>query len=76
MCRALAPASRDLAQKPEFMGITLFVAKFDTEKVLERSLGIIQHRTVAGFKDRKDGARSTVVAQYDTLSDLLQKFIS
>jgi hypothetical protein len=76
MCRGLAPASRDLAQKPEFMGITLFVAKFDTEKVLERSLGITEHRTVGGFKDRKDGARSTVVAQYDTLSDLLQKLIS
>jgi thiol-disulfide isomerase/thioredoxin len=76
MCRALAPASRDLAQKPEFMGITLFVAKFDTEKVLERSLGITEHGTIQGFKDGKDGARSTVVTQYDTLSDLLRKFIS
>jgi hypothetical protein len=65
-----------LAQKPEFMGITLFVAKFDTEKVLERSLGITEHRTIEEVKDGKDGARSTVVTQYDTLSDLLQKFIS
>jgi hypothetical protein len=58
------------------MGNTRIVARFDTEKVLERSLGITEHRTIQEFKDGKDGARSTVVAQYDTLSDLLQKFIS
>ena len=76
MCRALAPASRNLAQRPEFMGITLFVAKFDTEKVLERSLGITEHSTIEVIKDGKDGARSTVVTQYDTLSELLQRVIS
>jgi thiol-disulfide isomerase/thioredoxin len=76
MCRALAPASRNLAQKPEFMGITLFVAKFDTEKVLERSLGITEHSTIEVFKDGKESARSTVVTQYDTLSELLQRVIS
>jgi len=75
MCRALAPASRDLAQMPEFMGITLFVAKFDTEKVLERSLGITEHSTIEVFKDGKEGARSTVVTKYDTLSELLQRVI-
>ena len=76
MCRALAPASRSLAQWPKFMGITLFVAKFDTEKVLERSLGITEHRTIEVIKDGKEGARSTVVTQYETLSELLQKVIS
>jgi hypothetical protein len=65
-----------LAQKPEFMGITLFVAKFDTEKVLERSLGITEHRTIEVSKDRKESARSTLVTQYDTLSELLQRVIS
>jgi thioredoxin family protein len=75
MCRTLAPASRDLAQMPEFMGITLFVAKFDTEKVLERSLGITEHSTIEVLKDGKEGARSTEVTQYDTLSELLQRVI-
>ena len=75
MCRALAPASRDLAQGPEFMGITLFVAKFDTEKVLERALGIADQGTTEEFKDGKQGARSTAVMQYDTLSGLLKKVI-
>jgi hypothetical protein len=72
MCRALPPASRNLAQRPDFMGITLFVAKFDTEKVLERSLGITEPRTIEVFKG---GARSTAVTQYDTLSGLLKKVI-
>jgi hypothetical protein len=76
MCRALAPASRNLAQRPEFMGITLFVAKFDTEQVLERSLGITEHRTIEVLKDAKEGERSTVVTQYDTLSELVHRVIS
>jgi hypothetical protein len=76
MCRALSPASRNLAQRPEFMGITLFVVKFDTEKVLGRSLGITEHRTIEVFEDGKEGARSTVVTQYGTLSELLQRVIS
>jgi hypothetical protein len=57
---------------PDFMGITLFVAKFDTEKVLERSLGITEPGTIEVFKG---GARSTAVMQYDTLSGLLKKVI-
>jgi hypothetical protein len=76
MCRALAPASRNLAQKPEFMGITLFVAKFDTEKVLERSLGITEHRNIEVFKDGKQGTHSIADPPYDTLSELLRKVIS
>jgi thioredoxin 1 len=38
-CRALAPVLKELTQSPEFMGVTLFVANFDTEKVLERPSG-------------------------------------
>ena len=72
MCRALPPASRNLAQRPDFMGITLFVAKFDTEKVLERSLGITEPRTIELFKG---GVRSTAITQYDTVSGLLKKVI-
>jgi len=72
MCRALAPASRNVPQGPDFMGITLFVANFDTEKVLERSLGVTEPRTIELFKG---GARSTAVPQYDTLSGLLKKVI-
>jgi hypothetical protein len=75
MCRALAPASRNSAQRPDFMGITLFVAKFDTEKVLERSLGITEHRSVEVIKNGDEGARSTVVTQYGTLSELLQRVL-
>jgi thiol-disulfide isomerase/thioredoxin len=44
-CRAQAPVLKELTQLPEFMGVTLFVANFDTEKVLERSLGISKQST-------------------------------
>jgi hypothetical protein len=66
---------RRARQGPDFMGITVFVAKFDTKKVLERSLGIADPRTTEVFKDGKQGARSTAVPQYDTLSGLRKKVI-
>ncbi len=58
------------------MGITLFVAKFDTGKVLARSLGITEHRSIEVIKDGNEGARSPLVAQYTTLSELLRRVIS
>jgi hypothetical protein len=77
MCLALAPPSEALAQKPEFMGITVFVAKFDTAKVLERTLGITQHRIIEESKeDGKERAGPPVVTQYDTLSELVRRVIS
>jgi hypothetical protein len=76
MCGALTPVSGSLAQSPEFTDITLFVAKFDTAKVLQRSLGITEHRTVQEAKDGKKVVGAPVVAQYATLSELLDKVIS
>jgi hypothetical protein len=35
-----APVLKELTQSPDFMGVTLVVAKVDTEKLLERPLGI------------------------------------
>jgi hypothetical protein len=34
-----APVLKELTQSPDFMGVTLVVAKVDTEKLLERPLG-------------------------------------
>lgn len=72
MCRALAPARRGVTPSPEFMGITLFVAKFDTERVLERSLGFTEQSSIEVLKE---GARSKGDTQYDTLSDILRRVI-
>jgi thiol-disulfide isomerase/thioredoxin len=74
-CRVQAPVLTQLMQSQEFMGVTLFVANFDTEKVLERSLGISQHGTIVVFKDGKEAARSAGDAQYDSLSEILRRAI-
>ena len=49
-CRAQA-VLKEPTRSPEFMGVTLFVANFDTEKVLERSFGISEPSAVVVFKD-------------------------
>jgi thiol-disulfide isomerase/thioredoxin len=74
-CRVQAPVLNEPAQSPEFMGVTLFVANFDTEKVLERSLGISKQSTIVVFKDGKEAARSTGDTQYDSLSEILRRAI-
>jgi len=54
------------------MGVSLFVANFDTEKVLERSLGITKQSTIVVFRDGKESARSTGDTQQPALADLLR----
>jgi thiol-disulfide isomerase/thioredoxin len=71
-CRAQAPVLKELTQDPEFKGITLFVANFDTEKVLERSLGVTKQSTIVVFKDGKESARSTGDTQRENLAELLR----
>jgi len=74
-CRAQTPVLKDLPHSPEFMGVTLFVANFDTEKVLERFLGISKQSTIVVFKNGKEAARSTGDTQYDSLSEILRRAI-
>jgi thiol-disulfide isomerase/thioredoxin len=75
VCRVQAPVLKQLTESPEFMGVTLFVANFDTEKVLERSLGISKQSTIVVFKDGKEAARSTGDTQHDALSEILRSAI-
>src|SRR3979490_325941 len=58
-CRAQAPLLKELAQSPEMRPVTLYVANFDTEKALKKSLGVTQQSTIVVFKDGKERARST-----------------
>jgi thiol-disulfide isomerase/thioredoxin len=71
-CRAQAPVLKELTQAPQFKGITVFVANFDTEKVLERSLGVTKQSTIVVFKDGKESARSTGDTQRENLAELLR----
>lgn len=75
-CRAQAPVLKQLTQSQDLNGITLFVANFDTETALKRSLGITKQSTIVVFKDGKESARSTGDTQPDTLSELLRHAIS
>ena len=75
-CRAQAPVLKELTQQPGFKSLTLYVADFDTEKTLKRSLGVTQQSTIVVFKDGKEVARSTGDTQEDRLATLLRHAIS
>jgi thioredoxin 1 len=74
-CRAQAPMLEQLTQMQEFKGITLFVANFDTEKVLKKSLGITANSTIVVFRNGKETARSIGDTQEDSLSEILRRAI-
>ena len=75
-CRAQAPVLKTLSQTPELKAVTVYVANFDTEKTLKKSLGVTQQSTIVVFKDGKESARSTGDTQSDSLAALLRHAIS
>lgn len=75
-CRAQAPVLEKLTLEPAFRSLTLYVANFDTEKALKRSLGVTQQSTIVVFKDGKEVARSTGDTQEQNLSTLLSRAVS
>ncbi|HEY3851811.1 MAG TPA: thioredoxin family protein [Steroidobacteraceae bacterium] len=75
-CRAQAPVLKEVTQQPAFRSLTLYVANFDTEKALKRSLGVTQQSTIVVFKDGKEVARSTGDTQEPNLAALLRHAVS
>jgi thioredoxin 1 len=75
-CRAQAPVLKGLAQSPELKSVTLYIANFDTEKSLKKSLGVTQQSTIVVFKSGKESARSTGDTQKDSLAALLRHAVS
>jgi thioredoxin 1 len=75
-CRAQAPLLKDLAQTPDLKSVTLYVANFDTEKALKKSLGVTKQSTIVVFRNGKESARSTGDTQEDSLAALLRHAIS
>ncbi len=75
-CRAQAPVLKELAQTPELKPLTLYIANFDTEKTLKKSLGVTQQSTIVVFKNGQEIARSTGDTQQDRLAALLHHAIS
>jgi len=75
-CRAQAPVLKELVRSPELKPMTLFIANFDTEKSLKKSLGVTQQSTIVVFKSGKESARSTGDTQQDSLAALLHHGVS
>jgi thioredoxin 1 len=75
-CRAQAPVLKELTQTPELKPITLYVADFDAEKTLKKSLGVTKQSTIVVFKNGQESARSTGDTQPDSLAALLHHAIS
>ena len=75
-CRAQAPVLKNLLQTPELKSVTLFVANFDTEKALKKSLKVTQQSTVIVFRAGKEVARSTGDTRQDSLDALLRQALS
>src|SRR5277367_6775676 len=66
-CRAQAPVLKELAQTPELKPLTLYIANFDTESALKKSLGVTKQSTIVVFKSGREVARSTGDTQQDNI---------
>lgn len=75
-CRAQAPLLKDLIQTPEFSRLTLYIANYDQEKDLKKSLGVSQQSTLVVFKHGHEVARSTGDTNEASLGALLRQAIS
>ena len=75
-CRAQAPVLSTLARSADFKSLTVFVADFDTQKALKKSLGVTQQSTVVVFKGHHEVARSTGDTQSVALKSLLRQALT
>jgi thioredoxin 1 len=75
-CRAQAPLLKDLSEKPEFSRLTLYIANYDAERSLKKSLGVTQQSTLVVFKQGREVGRSTGDTDERSLAALLRRSIS
>jgi len=58
-CRAQKPIVDKLSAEPSFKSVTIFVADFDKETALEKSLKVNHQSTFVVFKQGREVTRST-----------------
>jgi len=75
-CRAQAPLLKDLSQKPEYSRLTVYIANYDQERDLKKSLGVTRQSTVVVFKQSREVGRSTGDTSEGSLAALLHLAIS
>lgn len=71
VCRAQKPVIAAILQEPAMAGVTLFVANFDTEKELKKSLKVAGQSTLVVFKGGREVTRSSGQTHHDQLQALL-----
>jgi thiol-disulfide isomerase/thioredoxin len=69
-CKAQKPIVQGLLKDPKYLGLTLLVANYDTEKDLKKRLAVSQQSTFVVFKAGKEVARSTGQTDKAALADL------
>jgi thiol-disulfide isomerase/thioredoxin len=72
-CRAQKPILDRLTQEPQFQPVTVFVADFDKETALKKSLRIAQQSTFVVFKQGHEVNRSTGQTQESAIRATLQE---
>jgi thioredoxin 1 len=58
-CKAQKPIVEDVMRNPRLNGVTLFLANYDQEIALKKSLHVTQQSTFVVFKGGKEVTRST-----------------
>ena len=72
-CKAQKPVVDALLREPGMRTLRFFVADFDTEKALRRSLRVEQQSTFVIFKNGREVARSTAELDRDALARTFAK---
>lgn len=72
-CRAQQPIVDKLAKEPAFRPVTIFVADYDTETTLEKTLKVGSQSTFVVFKQGHEVTRSTGQTQEPVIRAVLQQ---
>lgn len=72
-CRAQQPIVDKLAKEPALKSVTIFVADYDTETALEKTLKVGQQSTFVVFKQGHEVTRSTGQTQEPVIRSVLQQ---
>ncbi len=72
-CRAQKPIVDRLSADPKLKSVTIFVADFDKEVALEKSLRVSQQSTFVVFKQGHEVARSTGQTAEPAIRAVLEK---
>jgi thiol-disulfide isomerase/thioredoxin len=72
-CKAQKPIVSEVLHNPKMKDVTLFLANYDQEVALKKSLRITQQSTFVVFKGGKEVARSTGQTSKDEIEALFER---